>query len=72
MQHELMNVETGIHDTTTRLIGSNEDWSASMRRLAGGLSDGVDVVTLDNGRLSLDILPTRGMEFWRGGSMEFQ
>jgi galactose mutarotase-like enzyme len=37
-----------------------------MRRLAGGLSDGVDVVTLDNGRLSLDILPTRGMGIWRG------
>ena len=27
-----------------------------MRRLAGGLSDGVDVVTLDNGRLSHRIL----------------
>ena len=65
MQHELINVETGIHDTTTRLSGSNEAWSASMRRLAGGLSDGVDVVTLDNGRLSLDILPTRGMGIWR-------
>lgn len=66
MQHELINVETGIHDTTTRLQGKNEAWSASMRRLAGGLSDGVDVVTLNNGRLSLDILPTRGMGIWRG------
>lgn len=66
MQHELINVNTGIHDTTTRLTGRHEAWSASMRRLAGGLSDGVDVVTLDNGRLSLDILPTRGMGIWRG------
>ncbi len=66
MQHELINVDTGIHDTTTRLPGRSAAWSASMRRLAGGLSDGVDVVTLDNGRLSLDILPTRGMGIWRG------
>ncbi len=66
MQHELINVEAGIHDTATRLSGRNEAWSVSMRRLAGGLSDGVDVVTLDNGRLSLDILPTRGMGVWRG------
>ena len=66
MQHQLIDVETGIHDTTSRLIGTNGAWSVSMRRLAGGLSDGVDVVTLDNGRLSLDILPTRGMGIWRG------
>ena len=34
--------------------------------MTGGLSDGVDVVTLSNGRLSLEILPTRGMGIWRG------
>ena len=32
----------------------------------GGLSDGVDVVTLNNGRLSLQLLPTRGMGVWKG------
>ena len=66
MQHELINVESGIHDTSTRLSGRNESWTASMRRLVGGLSDGVDVVTLNNGRMSLEILPTRGMGVWRG------
>jgi galactose mutarotase-like enzyme len=64
--HDFINVDQGIHDTTTRLAGQNEAWKASMRRLSGGLSDGVDVVTLDNGRLSLEILPTRGMGIWRG------
>ena len=66
MLHDFINVDSGIHDTTTRLVGQNEAWNASMRRLSGGISDGVDVVTLDNGRLSLEILPTRGMGIWRG------
>lgn len=34
-------------------------------RLAGGPSDGVDVVHVDNGRLSFDLLPTRGMSIWK-------
>ncbi|MHC4877376.1 MAG: aldose 1-epimerase family protein [Planctomycetota bacterium] len=41
-------------------------WSISKRTLRGGLSDGVDVVTLDNGNLSLSVLPTRGMGLWKG------
>ncbi|MBI1312267.1 DUF4432 family protein [bacterium] len=41
-------------------------WSVSKTRLRGGLSDGVDVVTLDNGALSMSILPTRGMGLWKG------
>jgi hypothetical protein len=35
------------------------------RRLYGGPSDGVDVVHVDNGVLSFDILPTRGMGIWK-------
>lgn len=34
-------------------------------RLRGGLSDGVDVVRVHNGRLSFDVLPTRGMGLWK-------
>ena len=41
-------------------------WSISKSRLRGGLSDGVDVVTLDNGELSMSVLPTRGMGLWKG------
>jgi hypothetical protein len=48
-----------------RLTGS-ERWSVTKHVLRGGLADGVDVVELDNGRLSLSILPTRGMGIWRG------
>ena len=48
-----------------KLAGASE-WSISKTRLRGGLSDGVDVVTLDNGALSMSVLPTRGMGLWKG------
>lgn len=36
------------------------------RRLYGGLSDGVDLLEIDNGRLAFTVLLTRGMGLWRG------
>lgn len=47
------------------LKGAN-DWSIRHRRLQGGLSAGVDLIELDNGALSLSIVPTRGMGIWKG------
>ena len=47
-------------------LAGSANWSIRKERLHGGLSDGVDVVDLDNGRLSVSILPTRGMGLWRG------
>jgi hypothetical protein len=41
-------------------------WSVRKRVLRGGLSDGVEVVELDNGEFSFTILPTRGMGLWKG------
>lgn len=41
-------------------------WSVSKKRLKGGLSDGVDMIHVDNGELSYWICPTRGMGVWRG------
>jgi hypothetical protein len=35
-----------------------------LQRLTGGLSEGVDVLTVKNGRLEIKILPTRGMGVW--------
>lgn len=40
-------------------------------RLRGGLSDGVDVVVLDNGRWSVSVLPTRGMGIWQANCNGF-
>lgn len=48
----------------SRSAGS--DWTVRMQRLRGGLSDGVDVVNLDNGLMKLSVLPTRGMGIWKG------
>jgi hypothetical protein len=46
-------------DTTGRL--AQADWSIDWRTLRGGVSEGVQVVTLSNGAFSVDVCPTRGM-----------
>ena len=45
--------------------GAAQGYTVRKRRLHGGLRDGVDAVEIDNGQLSLVILPTRGMGIWR-------
>lgn len=47
-------------------LNGSTNWSVRQRRLRGGLSDGVEVVEIDNGALKLEVLPTRGMGVWRG------
>ncbi|GHT18073.1 DUF4432 domain-containing protein [Planctomycetales bacterium] len=34
-------------------------------RLSGGLGNGIDIVKIDNGVLSMTVLPTKGMNIWR-------
>ncbi|WP_435020546.1 aldose 1-epimerase family protein [Tundrisphaera sp. TA3] len=41
-------------------------WSVTKTTLRGGRRDGVDLIRLDNGALSVAIVPTRGMGLWRG------
>jgi hypothetical protein len=41
-------------------------WSLTKRTLRGGRREGVDLIHLNNGALSLSIVPTRGMGLWRG------
>jgi hypothetical protein len=40
-------------------------WNAFMRVCRGGRSEGVHVVALDNGVMTVEVLPTRGMGIWR-------
>lgn len=47
-------------------LGTDDTWKVTKSRMHGGVSDGVDLVEIDNGRLSLSVLPTRGMGIWRG------
>jgi hypothetical protein len=41
------------------------NWSVHFSRLTGGLSDGVDIIDVSNGKLSFVIVPTRGMSLWK-------
>lgn len=58
--HTLLDAAT----TGVQLAGA-PDWRISSRTLRGGLSDGVDVIDLCNGPLTVSVLPTRGMGIWR-------
>lgn len=47
-------------------LAAAANWSISKRALRGGRRQGVDLVQLDNGELSVAIVPTRGMGIWKG------
>jgi hypothetical protein len=63
--HDLWADTFGVGHDTLRL-GTAVPWAIRKRTLRGGLRDGVDAIDLDNGALSLTLLPTRGMGIWRG------
>ncbi|MFW6169240.1 MAG: aldose 1-epimerase family protein [Planctomycetota bacterium] len=53
-------------EVTPESVGGRADgYYIHKHRLHDGLSDGVDVVHVDNGTLRFDILPTRGMNLWK-------
>jgi hypothetical protein len=45
--------------------GSARGYRVTKRTLRGGLSDGVDVIEIDNGQFRFVVIPTRGMGIWR-------
>jgi hypothetical protein len=59
-------VEDLAIDTETLGLPTGSRCSVTKRRLRGGRRDGVDLIRLDNGLLSIDIIPTRGMGIWKG------
>ena len=64
----LTDVDQNIWLDTWSTQGSSADsstWSITKRTLRGGVSDGVDVVELNNGAFSVSVLPTRGMGIWK-------
>ena len=46
--------------------GAASNWSVRSYTLRGGLQEGVQVVEVNNGKLTFAILPTRGMGIWKG------
>jgi len=59
----LTDVENGEFQESCRISAGNV--SISKTTLRGGLSEGVDLVELHNGDLSISVLPTRGMGIWK-------
>jgi galactose mutarotase-like enzyme len=45
--------------------GTAVGYSITKQTLRGGLSDGVDLIHVDNGRFAFEALPTRGMGLWK-------
>jgi len=70
--HELALVGSGtagdaddIKLSADEVPGTPKDWRVSKRTLCTGLSQGVEIVEVDNGLLTVIIVPTRGMGIWR-------
>jgi hypothetical protein len=66
-RHVLTSVEQNI-DVGDWQIGPRETaiapdvpWSVRKQRLHGGKQDGVDLIVIDNGRITITLVPTRGM-----------
>jgi len=59
-------IYVGSWEISNEELGLDGRWRIEKRRLCGGLSDCVDIVELDNGRLSFVVVPTRGMGIWKG------
>jgi hypothetical protein len=63
----LTSAERGTHldrgsiDQTALSAPGTTSWSVSKSTLHGGKQEGVDLITVNNGRLSFIVVPTRGM-----------
>lgn len=65
----LLDVAAGIRMEprviTPTDVGGGKNFRVAWKRLQGGLSDGVDVLEVDNGGFTFTVVPTRGMGLWR-------
>ncbi|HEY7059295.1 MAG TPA: hypothetical protein VH458_22330, partial [Vicinamibacterales bacterium] len=61
------NVDVGDWQIGGRETGIAPDvqWSVRRQRLHGGKQDGVDLIVIDNGRMTITLVPTRGMGILR-------
>ncbi|MCA9138291.1 MAG: aldose 1-epimerase family protein [Planctomycetales bacterium] len=61
-RYVITSAKDNVHQDTWTLSGEN--WSVSKRTLHGGKQDGVDLITIDNGVMQIDVIPTRGMNVY--------
>jgi hypothetical protein len=63
----LLNPQSAEGFKNVQLKGDGaSNWSVNSYTLRGGLQEGVQVVEINNGKLSFAVLPTRGMGIWKG------
>jgi hypothetical protein len=57
------NIEVGDWQITSReaAVAPEIPWSVRKQRLHGGRQEGVDLVVINNGRMTITLVPTRGM-----------
>ena len=73
----LIDESDGEPEPTTQCSSSDvsncdENWRVIKRTLRGGVSNGVEVVEVDNGCIRIDVIPTRGMGIWRAALGDLQ
>jgi hypothetical protein len=61
------NIDVGDWQIGARETGVAPDvsWSVRRQRLHGGKQDGADLILIDNGRMTIAVVPTRGMGILR-------
>lgn len=68
--HTLISNARNLNVKSTTLTPANfpstqsGDWSVKLETLHGGKSEGVQLITLDNGAIQIRIIPTRGMSIY--------
>lgn len=63
--HGLPQMTTVLDGTSQPKLAGRSDWSIRTGRYTSGISDGVTVVELNNGAMSVLVLPTRGLGIWK-------
>jgi hypothetical protein len=61
LQQVLTSAERGVYVETWELAPPGGNWSVKKSVLHGGKQEGVDVITVNNGKLTFSVSPTRGM-----------
>ena len=71
VRYVLTNVEQNVDLDTWQItardtgVALDVPWSVRRQRLHGGKQDGVDLIVIDNGRMTITVVPTRGMGILR-------
>ena len=60
------NVNVGEFSITSTKLGveTESPWSITMKTLHGGKQEGVQLVTIDNGKTTISLIPTRGLSIY--------